>query len=158
LIAYAFDIDGVVADVRDRVRVARELSEATGTSFWDLFFSEELIELDRPRDVGVRLVRERSRLGCVVVVTGRPRRLREVSLREFADFTGVKPFRIYMRSDRDFRRSHVVKLELLSRAFRDGLEVRELHDDSEEVLRAVRNSMPEVRLFLHFNNEFRPYT
>jgi len=156
---YAFDIDGVIADVSDRLRVALRVSGSKSEKFWEIFFDPNLIiRLDKPRDIGVKLVRERARRGCIIVITGRPMRLRDISLQEFLRFTGVRPRAIFMRRDGDYRPSSIVKTYLVGLAMRYGFEILEFHDDDEEVLRSLRDKYPEITLIHHFNNKFRVIT
>ncbi len=152
---YAFDIDGVIVDVTERLRRAHDLSRGNRKLFWDFFFSEELLSLDKPRSVGIKLLIDRARRGRIIIITGRPVRLKEHTLRELLEYTGIKPHAIFMRRNNDLRASRVVKLELLKRAISLGYEVVEYHDDDEEVLRAIVYEFPEIRLFIHEDNTYR---
>mgnify|MGYP000055858626 CR=1 FL=1 len=154
---YAFDIDGVVADVSKRLSLALSMSGGVKNNiFWEVFFDERLIEeLDTPRNVGVDLVKDRAGRGCIVVITGRPKRLRDVSIKEFIKFTGVRPALILMRGNRDFRPSYIVKLKLIDQVLRLGYEIIEFHDDDLEVLKNVKRLYPFIRLYYHFNNKFK---
>jgi len=154
----AFDVDGVIADVSRRLTVARELAEFYGRDFWEVFFSDELLMLDRPRAVGVELVRLAHAEGFhVIIITGRPSRLRDFTLNQVINYTGVRPDAIYMRRNRDRRSAAVVKVDLLAKALRNGFDVMEYHDDSEEVLKEVRSKYPWITLFLHLGDTFRKY-
>ncbi len=155
--AYAFDIDGVIVDVSERLRHALTLSEGDRREFWELFFSEELMRLDKPREIGVRLVRDRAARGEVVVITGRPARLKELTVKSFIKLTGVKPAAIFMRGNRDLRPSPKVKAELLGRALGEGFNIIEYHDDSEEVLNEVRARYPWIKLYLHVGGDVLKY-
>lgn len=154
----AFDVDGVIADVSQRLATARELAEYYGHDFWEVFFSDELLSLDKPRRAGVDLVRRAHAEGFhIIIITGRPSRLRDFTLKQVISYTGVKPDAIYLRRDRDRRPAKVVKAELLGRALRDGFEVIEYHDDSEDVLREIRAKYPWITLFLHVGDTFQKY-
>jgi len=59
-----------------------------------------------------------------------------------------------MRSDRDYRPSYIVKVELVEKALRLNYEIIELHDDDREVLRSVKNTFPNIRLVHHLNNTY----
>ncbi len=149
LICYAFDVDGVIVDVSERLRIANEMSGGKRNLFWRYFFSEDLIKLDKPRSIGINLVRDRASKGCIVVITGRPKRLRDVTIKEFMEYTGVSPCKVFMRNNRDYRSSAIIKVELISLALNQGFEIIEFHDDSEEVLRAVKEVYPWMKLYLH---------
>ena len=154
----AFDIDGVIADVNQRLATARELAEYYGHEFWEVFFSDQLLSLDKPRPAGVELVKRARDEGFrVVIITGRPSRLRDFTLRQVINYTGVKPDSIYLRRNGDRRPAKVVKAELLGRALKDGFEIIEYHDDSEDVLREIRVKYPWIRLFLHIGDTFQKY-
>jgi len=157
LICYAFDIDGVVVDVSERLRVAMERAGNDRRLFWRYFFSEELMTLDKPRELGIELVRDRAVRGSIIIITGRPKRLRDVTLHQFTQLTGVRPYRVFMRSDRDYRKSCIVKLELLTKAIKSGLEVTEFHDDDEEVLKKVKSAYPWIKLYLHTPSSYVIY-
>ncbi len=154
----AFDVDGVIVDVSQRLATARELAEYYGHDFWEVFFSDELLALDKPRPVGIELVKRAHAEGFhVIIITGRPSRLRGFTLEQVINYTGITPSAIYMRRNRDRRPAEVVKVELLGEALRDGFEVVEYHDDSEAVLREIRVKYPWVTLFLHIGDTFQKY-
>lgn len=153
---YAFDVDGVIVDVSERLRLAKELSR-NKKEFWELFFSDKLHELDKPRLAGVEAVRDRARRGYVIIVTGRPQKLFKVTLKQVIEFTGVKPAYIYMRRTGDMRPSATIKLELLERAMNEGFNIVEYHDDEEEVLKNIMNTYPNIILYLHYNDSYRVF-
>lgn len=152
--AYAYDVDGVIVDVSERLRRAKELSR-NKKEFWELFFSDELHELDKPRPAGVKAVRDRARRGYIVIITGRPQKLLKVTLKQVVEFTGVKPACIYMRRTGDMRPSATIKLELLERAIKEGFNIVEYHDDEEEVLKNIMSTYPNITLYLHYNNSYK---
>lgn len=152
---FAFDVDGVLFDVSHRLGIAEERSKRRGTSFWDEFFNAELIHLDTPREVARDLVRSRASRGYVVVVSGRPRRLYGVTIEQIATFFGIRPYRVYMRSEGDYRQSDAVKAELIGKALNDGLDIVEYHDDDLRVLRTVKRGYPHITLYLHEKNRYR---
>lgn len=122
------DIDGVVADVRHRLRYV-----ASRPKNWDAFFAAA--RHDPPHEEGLALVR---RLGVdhdVVFLTGRPRRTRRDTEAWLARH-GLDGHRLVMRPDGDRRPATLVKAEALARLARDrpiGIVV----DDDPDVLRAV---------------------
>jgi len=152
---YAFDVDGVLLDVSERLRVAEERVRYTGLNFWDVFFDEELLNLDRPRPAGEAVLRERVSHGSIVIITGRPQRIYGITLNQLIKFFNVTPVRIYMRRNGDYRPSYIVKAELIKHAVSDGFEIIEYHDDDEDVLRAVRSVNPDITLYLHVGNSYR---
>lgn len=151
---YSFDIDGVVVDVRLRLKEAKR-AEALGESFEEVFFDESLIKrLDLPRPVGVELVRERASKGRILVVSARPARLRRVTVDEFIRFTGVEPLAVLLRRPGDVRRAGVVKAENLEEAEKKLCWVMEHHDDDKGVLEYLASRLPWLRLYLHYDDGY----
>jgi phosphoglycolate phosphatase-like HAD superfamily hydrolase len=103
----AFDIDGVLADVRHRLRhVERRPKD------WEAFFAAA--PDDPPLAPGVALVLESAKDCEVVYVTGRPERCRADTLAWF-DKHGLPAGRLSMRGGRDRRPARIAKPELLQR-------------------------------------------
>lgn len=100
-----FDVDGVLADVRHRLRFVESRPKD-----WDAFFSAAVH--DPPLPQGVALAQESARDCEVVYVTGRPERCRRDTLAWFAEH-GLPEGRLSMRRPRDFRPARVAKLDLL---------------------------------------------
>lgn len=151
---YSFDIDGVVVDVRQRLKEAKK-AVALGARFEDVFFDEELIRrLDTPRRVGVELVRERARKGRIIIVSARSAKLKRVTIEQFVRFTGVKPFAVLLRPSGDLRPAKMVKAELLETATKKLCWVIEHHDDDEDVLRYISSRLPWLKLYLHYNDTY----
>ncbi|HDJ83653.1 MAG TPA: hypothetical protein ENG44_01485 [Desulfurococcaceae archaeon] len=151
---YVFDIDGVLVDVSERLRRAKELSEGSRELFWKYFFSKELIELDKPRDIGIRLLIDRLKMGLVAIVTGRPKSLYYITLKQLKaiNIPIEQIWRIEMRRDGDYRKSYIVKLERILNIVYEGYEIAEIHDDEEELLYRARIYLPKTRLYLHKND------
>ncbi|QOJ78845.1 hypothetical protein IG193_08890 [Infirmifilum lucidum] len=160
---YVFDVDGVLVDASERLREALERVGARGASspdelepwarqrFWELFLSEELLALDRPREVGIRLLLDRLGRGVVLVLTGRPYRLYRVTLRELSGFgVPVEKVILSMRPRGDRRRDVEFKASVLARI----PDVAEVHDDEPGVLEAARRLHPGARLFLHRGDSY----
>ncbi len=119
-----FDIDGVLADVRHRLRFVESRPRD-----WDAFFDAAID--DPPLAQGLALAQESARDCEVVYVTGRPERCRADTLAWFAQH-GLPQGRLSMRRGRDFRPARVAKLELLRRLARDHT-VAVVVDDDEQV-------------------------
>lgn len=152
---FAFDVDGVLFDVSTRLNIAKERAIYRGTNFWDEFFNEELIQLDRPRDVIYELINYRISEGGIIIVSGRPRRLYNITLEQISKYYGFKPFKMYMRRDNDYRPSDVIKVELIKKVIEEGLNVVEYHDDDLKVLKRVKSLYPQIVLYLHEGSNYR---
>jgi len=154
--AFAFDMDGVIVDSRERFKEALKLSLALGIDFWEAFFSEEAARLTKPREVGIKLARERAREGAVVLVSCRPARTRRQTIEEFRAYVGFKPAATYLRRGGGGGRP-AVKAALLGEALRRGFDIVEYHDDEEEVLKVISSEYPWIRLYLHFDESYRVF-
>ena len=119
-----FDIDGVLADVRHRLRFVERRPKD-----WDAFFSAAAD--DPPLLQGVELARESARDCEVVYVTGRPERCRADTLAWFRQH-GLPEGRLSMRRERDRRPARVAKPQLL-RDLARGRTVAVVVDDDVQV-------------------------
>lgn len=151
---YVFDIDGVLIDVNSRLRIAMEKSGGRNRVFWAIFFSEELFELDRPRNIGIQLLREKAEKGEIYIISGRPKRLYNITLDQLRDLGVLRYVKsIFLRKNNDLRPSHVYKLEVLSNLINKGVNVCEIHDDDEKLIKEVKKLYPGINAYLHVGNE-----
>lgn len=126
---------------------ARSFGELSGERrwrFWEVFLSTKYIHLDRPNPVAIELAKERKREGYgIVIVTGRPARLRDVTLVQLTSF-GVPFDLLVMREDNFFAKDHEYK-----RIVVEGLRLRiaEAHDDSPDVCEAYKRYARRVYLW-----------
>lgn len=131
-----FDVDGVLADVEHRRHHLRGHRRD-----WDAFFAAAAD--DPPLAPGIELAQQAQRDGHVVVyLSGRPERLRDVTLAWLADH-GCPPGELVLRPDDD--RSPAVRLKTarlreIATAFTIALFV----DDDVTVVRAVREHRPPL--------------
>lgn len=126
-----FDVDGVLADVRHRLRhVERRPRD------WDAFFGAAVD--DPPLVEGVALAQQSARDCEVVYVTGRPERCRADTLAWF-DRHGLPPGELRMRRERDRRPARVAKPELLRELAR-GRVVAVVVDDDQQVCDAYEKA------------------
>ena len=127
-----FDIDGVVADVRHRLRYVERRPKD-----WDAFF--DAARDDPPHAEGVALVKEHVEAGHdVVYLTGRPERCRRDTER-WLDEHGIGGFPVHMRPSNDRRPAAVVKVAKLA-ALAEEREVVVVVDDDDLVVEALRRS------------------
>lgn len=160
---YVFDVDGVLIDPGERLRKAlrmaglseddrpKDIDPNRRQLFWKYFLSEDLLNLDKPRDVGIRLLLDRLGKGVVVVLTGRPYRLYKATLDELKR-AGIPVDRVIliMRPNND-RRSD---LEFKSGVFARIPRLVEVHDDEEKILLEAKRIHPEARVILHYNDNY----
>lgn len=125
------DIDGVVADVRHRLRhVERRPKD------WRAFFAAA--EHDPPHAEGVAVVQRLQRDHDIVYLTGRPGHLRAPTL-AWLERHGIGGHELIMRPEGDRRPAAVVKLMQLRR-HAGGRTIGVVVDDDAAVLAAMREA------------------
>ncbi len=147
---FVFDIDGVLFDVSRRLSIAKQYSHGNEREFWKYFFQEELLKYDIPRKIGIELLLDRLSMGRIIIVTGRPNRLRLATLNQLSNF-GIpidKISEILMRKDNDYRKGYIVKEEMIKILISRGINIEEIHDDDEIFLKRMRILL-NCRLYLH---------
>jgi len=158
---YAFDIDGVLVVARRRFEEAKRRSRGNRELFWRIFLDPAMLSLDEPRETGIGLLRDRVGRGRVVIVSGRPERLRKATENQLSSF-GVPIAKIHavlLRRNGDKRPEWVVKPELLKDYLTEQrLVLVEAHDDTPRVLEAYAKLYPRARLYLHRDtSHYREY-
>ncbi|GAA4953635.1 LNS2 domain-containing protein [Actinoplanes utahensis] len=132
-----FDVDGVVADVRHRLRhVARRPKN------WQAFFAAA--DRDAALPEGVELVHRYAADHRVVWLTGRPERLRRVTETWFAR-NGLPAGRLLMRPDHDRRPAREYKHDRLRALAREGM-IAVVVDDDPAVVKVLKAAGLPVRL------------
>jgi len=150
---YVFDVDGVLLDVSERLRIAMEhCGGKRNDRFWSKFFSKELLSLDSPRSIGIELLKDRASKGLIAIVSGRPRRLENETIKQLVELCRIPRsliWRLELRDDGDRRPAKIVKLERVLNILYEGFEIAEVHDDDVEFLNLVRRYLPKTKLYLH---------
>jgi len=131
------DIDGVVADVRHRLRLVEQRPKR-----WEEFFARAAE--DPPLEEGVTLVTELAAEHDIVWLTGRPERTRRLTERWLAK-AGLPAGTLLMRPDRDFRPARLTKREELRR-LRRRRQIAVVVDDDPEVTATLAEDGFPVRL------------
>lgn len=131
-----FDIDGVLADVRHRLRHVRARPKD-----WDAFFAAAVH--DPPHRQGVELALRHAADHEVLFLTGRPERTRRQTEAWLGDH-GLRGHRLVMRPEGDRRPAAVVKVELLRELARDR-DLTVVVDDDPVVVDALRRAGFPVR-------------
>lgn len=130
-----FDIDGVVADVRHRLRHIESRPKN-----WTRFFAAAA--QDQPLEPGLRLVAELGKENEIVWLTGRPALLRSVT-RDWLRQHELPGDELHMRPASDYRPAAAFKLEVLNT-----LRAREVtafvDDDSKVIEAALAAGFPAV--------------
>ena len=151
--ACVFDVDGVLIHSEERFWRAKELASALNKNYRDLLYKEELMRYDRPRQIGIKLLKERSGKCSIIVITGRPKESYELTLKEILNATGIRPDLILMRTGNEDNLLRA-KLAMIKELFRRGYEIKEIHDDDISFLREIRKTYPEVKLYYHIHDRF----
>jgi hypothetical protein len=126
----AVDIDGVLADVRHRLRHVRSRPKD-----WGAFFAAA--PDDPPLTQGIDTARALADAYDVVYLSGRPEWCRADTLAWF-ERHGIPPGRLILRPPGDRRPARIVKVEALDRLSADVAPVGVLVDDDPLVLEAAR--------------------
>jgi hypothetical protein len=123
------DIDGVLADVRHRVRHLEKRPKD-----WGSFF--RAAAKDPPLAEGLDAARRLSEVYEVVYLSGRPEHLRRDTVAWFKRH-GVPDGELHLRPRNDFRPAREFKVSMLRR-LNDRAPVALLVDDDDQVLEAAR--------------------
>lgn len=125
------DIDGVLADVRNRLP---HLDSSPPD--WGSFFAT--MDDDQPLPEGQAVAAELAREHRIVYLTGRPARYANVTAR-WLQAHGLPEGEVICRPDGDRRPAHVLKLELVAELARHS-RVALCVDDDPKVLAALRSA------------------
>jgi len=129
------DMDGTIADIRERV-IRAEANPPPGKRMdWDVFLNERvMMEEDLPNQHVVHLVKMLQESGHRIIITSaRNERHRDVTTDQLNQW-GIKYERIYLRDDNDFRPDHIIKTELFAEILKDGYTPRIAIDDRQQVV------------------------
>lgn len=139
-----FDIDGVLVDPRKRLEHAKKSKD-----FWKAFFDPRLIETDEPIHPMIELAKRAAEEGEVLVLTGRPERLRSETISQLEKMgIDTGKVRLVMRRRGDYRPAHIVKPELLKEVLggRDADIV--IYEDEEKVAQKYKAVFPHAKIYL----------
>ena len=132
-----FDIDGVLADVRHRLRFVERKPKD-----WDSFFGA--MDGDGPLDAGIALAQDHAAEGHrIVYLTGRNEDYRSLT-RDWLARHGLPDGRLVMRRSDDRRPARVFKPAALRRIARDVRVVSVVDDDAAVVAVLARDGWPVV--------------
>jgi len=132
-----FDIDGVIADVRHRLRFVEQKPKD-----WDSFF--DAMDDDGPLETGIALARHHVAEGHrIVYLTGRNEDYRDLT-RDWLARHGLPEGRLVMRRSEDRRPARLFKPAALRRIATDGDVVAVVDDDDAVVAVLTRDGWPVV--------------
>jgi 3-deoxy-D-manno-octulosonate 8-phosphate phosphatase KdsC-like HAD superfamily phosphatase len=143
-----FDIDGVLIDCSERLRKCEEESNGDRKAFWSCFLSPKYMHLDKPIEFGFEILKDRIAIAKgfnVVIITGRTDNMASETLEQLRA-QGIEGMPIVFRKTGNLAKDYIYKL---SAAKRLGLDVKEVHDDSAEVLKSFGEAYPNAKLYLY---------
>jgi len=132
---YIVDIDGTVADTSHRQYALKALPGDKPD--WELFFN--LAAQDKPIPHMWTLFNDLYRVGVTFIyASGRPERLRKLTVDWLDRHDFPMPDNLYMRADGDRRDDAIVKAEILGQIYRDGYKPTMAFDDRDRVVKMWR--------------------
>ncbi len=132
-----FDVDGVLADVRHRLRHVEGKPKD-----WDSFFAE--MDGDGPLATGIEMARGHAGRGdSIVYLTGRNESYRDLTLAWMRRHE-LPEGRLVMRPESDRRPARIFKPQALQRLSRGGRIVTVVDDDEAVVAVLRRDGWPVV--------------
>ncbi len=147
---FVFDVDGVLIDNSERVYRAKAMRGRID------FYSRELMLLDKPREPGIKALLDRLNQGKVIILTGRPIRVKKQTMDQLS-FFGIPLKRIHRIFFRDTKEDPIQwKKEKLIELSQEYI-ICEVHEDEEEVLEMVKRKIPSSRTLLHKGSHILEY-
>ncbi|MEM1549241.1 MAG: HAD family acid phosphatase [Candidatus Methanomethylicia archaeon] len=154
--AAIFDIDGVIADVSERLRKALEpfgkksveaLSRDEKKKFWEEFLNPQLLKLDKPKIEVINHVRRLSERGIrIIIVTGRSREKQKDGTIEQLKSWDIPYHEIYFRGKNDLRKEEIYKRSVIKSLLKKGYRIIELWEDNQKVIDSIRDLIPEAKI------------
>ena len=142
--AVVFDLDGVLVDCSERYARCREESRGDRGRFWKCFLSEKYMDLDKPREDAVKLLRSYLAKGYrIIILTGRVRQAQARKTREQLRRWRIYYHEIVFRERGDYREDRIFKLEELEKLMKK-YRVKAVFDESEEIVEAIKKHYPKV--------------
>lgn len=123
-----FDIDGTLADIKQRRSILEE-----NPHNWAQFF--QLMGDDSPNQNIVELyslIQSSQQYECIIV-SGRPEQYRQLT-EKWLTWNGIEFERLFMRQQDDNRADHIIKEEILDRLLSEGKEIAFVVDDRKSVV------------------------
>jgi len=147
-----FDLDGVLVDSSERFLKCLDESKNDKQMFWSCFLSEKYMDLDRPREEYIKILREYLSKGYrIVIVTGRvEERQKDKTLKQLSQW-GVAFHEIYFRKTGDYRKDWEFKIEIIDRILRK-CEIEAVYEDSDRVIEEIKRKHPEIKVYKVIRN------
>ncbi len=150
---YLFDIDGVLIDNEERIRQVIEKKKPR-----HLFYSNQLMDTDKPRTIGIKTLLDRLEKGKIIIYSGRPISVRKKTIEQLKN-AGIPLNRIekiILRSDLEMEVKEWKK-RLIEELLFEEYRICEIHEDDEEILEYIVKKKPSIKPFYHMVDEVIPY-
>lgn len=154
--AAVFDIDGVIADISERLKKAlepfgkknvEELSREEKKKFWEEFLNPQLIKLDKPKVETIEYIKRLSGKGVkIIIITGRNEEKQKVETIEQLKSWNIPYDEIYFRRKGDLRREEIYKKSVIKSLLKRGYRIIELWEDNQRVIDSIRGLIPEAKI------------
>lgn len=128
-IAYIFDIDGTLADCSHRLHFINGEKK-----YWDSFYVALKDDKSICDIVGLALIIAVHTGHAIILITGRPERTRQATIKWLDEYTGLWPCKLYMRPDGDHRPDYELKRDIYEREIKDKYDVAGVFEDRQQVV------------------------
>lgn len=151
-----FDIDGVIAEVSERLRATlqemhtedlRKIPKEKRKDFWRIFLSPRYMNLDKPIMENIEYIRRCKEKGVkIILITGRREDTQKEQTIEQLNKWNVPYDKIYFRRRGDLRRDIQYKISIIKRMIKKGLEITEVWDDNREIIDKIKEKFPTIKV------------
>ena len=130
-----FDLDGTLAQCTDRLAKAQIHSDLKNKKFdWNVFRDNGLLMKDTPHPQLLEILKMYVDIGYrIIIVTGRPDYLRDITMQWLAknNIPGIAG--VYMRKADDHRQDSIIKKEILDNELKDH-DIHVVYEDRARVV------------------------
>jgi len=132
------DLDGTLFDTSARWNECEKLANGNKRMFWECYQSPRFMNLDKPKWDVITFVQqliEEKKPEVIAVVSGRSEKQREDTLKQLSEI-GIEPNEVVLRGEKDFRKDHEFKSDVVRRLkgkYGEGKVIA--IDDSDAVLK-----------------------
>ena len=158
-----FDIDGVIADISNRLKNSlKELGVSEVSSiprfkrkkFWEIFLSSKYMHLDEPITENIQYIRTLKKQGYrIILLTGRREDTQKQPTLKQLETWNVPYDEIYFRKPGDKRKDVVYKASIVRKLLKRGYEIVEIWDDMEKIAHKLKEIVPNAKIVIYNSNK-----